>query len=116
MTAEYARKIPADPLLTPCQAARALPGQGHHQSKVIRWILSGLLVGGRRRRLAATRVGGRWLIDTRDLAAFLSAVAGDRGQPVDEECLRSETFRTREHNRRRQHRAARAVLESAGIL
>lgn len=102
--------------LSPREAAACLPGE-HHVNKIIRWILEGLLVEGRHLHLKAVKVGGRWLIDVRDLEAFLTAVNSDRGQPTDElQKISLRASRLDERSARRRHRQAKKRLKAMGVL
>ena len=102
--------------LTPRQAASVLPGGGC-AAKIVRWFVTGLLVDGRRLKLAATRVGGRWLIRVVDLQAFLTAVgAGRGGQGIPPAAVRIGACRVAAREALRRHRQAKRELVAAGVL
>jgi hypothetical protein len=108
--------LPSERWLTPHQAAESLPGGGH-PAKVVRWFTEGLIVDGRRLKLAATRVGGRWFVRTADLEAFLAAVGaarGGQGIPAAAVAVGVSRIATREALRR--HRQAKRELVAAGVL
>ena len=70
-------------LLTVSQVCRAYPGcrgkPSLNPSTVTRWILSGCPArSGERVKLAASRVGGRWLVSPSALEAFFAALASTR--------------------------------------
>lgn len=73
--------MPVEPdLLTVSQVCRQLPGargaRNVTPSTVTRWILAGCPArDGTRVRLAAIRVGSRWLVRPADLDAFFAALA-----------------------------------------
>lgn len=74
---------PAAEQLTVSQICRAYPGSrgkpSLNPSTVTRWILSGCPArSGERVKLAASRVGGRWLVSPSDLQAFFAALASTR--------------------------------------
>lgn len=106
--------IPVAPrYLSPREVAECLPGR-HHSHKILRWILEGLLVEGRRVRLSAVRIGARWWVAREDLETFLletrtPAAANLAG-------LRLHARRIGERNDRRRHRDARRTLERMGVL
>lgn len=67
-------------LLSIAQACRRIPGaRGNarvNPSTVTRWIIQGCPArSGERVRLAATRVGGRWMVTEAALAEFFGALA-----------------------------------------
>lgn len=104
--------------LTPREAAERLPGEGHDPEKIVRWVLRGVLVQGRRVRLRACKVGGRWLVAEADLTAFLHTVQAGRfrglkGEPVE---AAPGPAPTAQREARRRHREAKRVLAAAGIL
>lgn len=81
-------------LLTISQVCHRFPGArgAAHvtPSTVTRWILLGCPArDGNRVKLAATRAGGRWLVNPTDLDTFFTALAADpnstphRGQQTD---------------------------------
>ena len=100
-------------MLSPRGVARSLPGQ-HHPHKVLRWILDGLLVEGRRVRLAATKVGGRWFVAREDLEAFLAATRGPKAEALAR--LRLRALAHGERARRQHNRETRRKLERTGLL
>jgi hypothetical protein len=105
--------------LSPRQAADCLPAGPHNPAKVIRWILEGLVVDGRRLHLKAVRVGGRWAIRRADLESFLLAVSWDRlgdVRPVDVGAVSIETSRIADREARRRHRDAKRMLARMGVL
>lgn len=69
-------------LLTISQVCRRLPGARGAEhvtpSTVTRWILHGCPArSGSRVKLAATRAGGRWLVQPADLDKFFAALADE---------------------------------------
>jgi len=74
---------------------------------VTRWILRGCpSLGGERVKLAASRVGSRWLIAPSDLEAFFAALASTRaGADASKPCA------DRRSSRERQVASARAAKE-----
>jgi hypothetical protein len=76
-TRESQTETPPEPLpgqyLSPLEVARLVPG-GASDEAVYRWIRRGVRHHGRRIKLAAVRVGGRWRISPAMLKAFLGAI------------------------------------------
>jgi excisionase family DNA binding protein len=76
-TRESQTEIPPEPLpvryLSPPEVARLVPG-GTSDEAVYRWIRRGVKHHGRRVKLAAVRVGGRWKVSREALKAFLSTI------------------------------------------
>jgi hypothetical protein len=65
---------------------------GRHLATMHRWRTVGVLdAGGYRRRLAMTRVGGRWFVRDEDLASFFAALA-----TREEDSPRSPAVKSRE--------------------
>lgn len=105
MTGEHNPSNPAE-LLTVSQVCRRLPGArgARHvtPSTVTRWILTGCPArDGRRVRLNAIRVGGRWMIRPADLDGFFTALAAETAEPP----VVQQTKKT-EQRRRSSQRAA----------
>ena len=95
------------------QACRELPpGRNNsrpHLSTLLRWILTGATApDGRRVKLAAVRLGGKWLTSRVALAEFAAALTPS----TDDQATPSP--RTPVQRRRASERAARG-LESVGI-
>jgi hypothetical protein len=65
--------LPGVRYLSPLEAARAIPGCPSDES-VYRWIKRGILHHGRRVKLRAVRVGGRWYTTRADLHVFLTKI------------------------------------------
>ncbi len=67
------------------EACRSLPtgrrGRPVHLSCILRWITNGSTApGGRRVRLEAARIGGRWITSREALARFAEALTPQFGQ------------------------------------
>jgi hypothetical protein len=82
--------IISDDTLTLAEACRLLPrgrnGARPHLSTILRWILDGApAVGGERVRLAALRVGGKWVTSRAALQAFAEALT-----PASRTCMPSQ--------------------------
>lgn len=99
-------------MMTVAQVARSIPGRagrdgkGIHPSAVTRWIVQGIPArNGERVKLAAVRVGGRWMIRPDDLEAFFAALASTTpaAQPAKKR-------RTEAQRRRATEAAARALI------
>jgi hypothetical protein len=102
--------------LSPREAAEALPGGGC-PAKIVRWFTVGLLVDGRRVRLACRRIGGRWYVKAADLEAFLAAVGAARGgQGIRPEAVWIGACRIATREALRRHRRAKCELIAAGVL
>ncbi|MES2208564.1 MAG: helix-turn-helix domain-containing protein [Chloroflexota bacterium] len=54
-----------------------------HRGTVENWIRAGVVVAGRRVKLAAVRVGGRYTVPRAALAAFVAACNPDTAAPVE---------------------------------
>lgn len=84
---ESQTEIPAGQYLSPPEVARLVPG-GTSDEAVYRWIKRGVLFHGRRVKLAAIRVGGRWQVSRAALHVFLSTInPGMRGPVVGKEAI-----------------------------
>lgn len=94
------------------EAARSVPasqGKSVNPATVWRWIRKGLLAGdGRRVRLAAAKLGGRWVTSREALQRFLEALTPDFGQQA------GPRPRTPGQRKRAYERAVEA-LDKAGI-
>ena len=79
--------MPNEPLrFTTSQIAASLPGSRGaprvHPATVTRWILVGCRArDGSRVKLAATRVGSRWLVSQADLDRFFASLGADVTSP-----------------------------------
>lgn len=83
------------------------PGKPIHFSTLWRWVLRGCLaIDGRRVRLEAVRLGGRWLTSREALQRFSDALSHDQ---ADEPKTRTPTGRKRDIS------TARKKLEKMGI-
>ncbi len=102
-----------DLYLSPREVAENLPGRQHPHS-ILRWILEGLLVQGRRVRLAATRIGGRWWVAREDLETFLAATRGPKAEDLAR--LRLRAFAHGERSKRQRQRETRRRLERMGLI
>jgi hypothetical protein len=95
------------------QAARSVPssqGKTVHAATVWRWIRKGVLAGdGRRVRLDAAKLGGRWVTSKEALQRFLEALTPSFGNPQ-----RGVAPRTPGQRKRAYERAAEA-LDKEGI-
>lgn len=104
----------SETLLTVSQVAKSIPGRtgsrGLAPSTVARWIVSGAPArNGERVRLAAVRVGGRWLVRPADLQTFFAAL----GDTTPAATIAKPKRRT-ETQRRRASEAAARELEKRG--
>ena len=97
-------------LITIAEACAHIPGRGKkriHPSTICRWILSGCPSrGGARIKLAAVRVGGRWMLSHSALDEFFASLATT--EPVPAAVPRAERHRT---DFQRQAASEKAVLE-----
>jgi hypothetical protein len=71
--------VTSDSTLTLMQASRILPtgrnGSRPHLSTLIRWIIEGVrLADGRRVRMEAVRLGGKWITSREALQRFTAAL------------------------------------------
>jgi hypothetical protein len=66
--------------LSPVQIARTMPGCPDPDT-IYRWIKHGLLHQGRRVKLDAVRVGGRWQVTREAVQKFLSTINGGLRRP-----------------------------------
>jgi hypothetical protein len=105
--------------LSPTQADEAVtPGRRPVPARIIRWINDGVLVAGRRVRLAATRVGGRWQIRPCDLEAFIVACNCGR-RPVermDATACSVALARRAERAQRERRRMTQDYLVAEGLM
>jgi hypothetical protein len=67
--------------LSPREAAEVVPGCPDPDT-LYRWFKHGLLHHGRRVKLRAVRIGGRWYATRADLQAFLSTINPDLPGPA----------------------------------
>ena len=97
-------------LITITEACAHIPGRGKkriHPSTICRWILSGCPSrGGARIKLAAVRVGGRWMLSHSALAEFFASLAKADSVHCSEPIL--EQHRT---DAQRRTASEKAVLE-----
>jgi hypothetical protein len=110
-TAAFPIDITTEALISPADAARRLPpfrrGRPVHPSCVLRWIADGIrLRDGSRLRLAAVRIGARWLTSVEALERFVRA---QTPRPAD-----APPPRTPVQRQRAAERAGKA-LEALGI-
>lgn len=104
---------PSPVLLTIAQVSKSLPARtgskssGLAPSTVVRWVQSGVPArNGERVKLAAVRVGGRWMIRQTDLDAFFEALAATEPTAT----LPTKKRRTEAQRRRASEAAARELI------
>jgi hypothetical protein len=98
-----AERVLGESVLSLAAAARRFPagrrGRPVHPATLTRWILAGVRrPGGRRVRLEAVRLGGRWVTSREAIGRFVAALTPEPG-PTDAPALRSPTARTRASRR-----------------
>lgn len=97
-------------MMTVAQVARSIPGRdgtkGIHPSAITRWVTTGIPArNGQRVKLAAIRVGGRWLIRPDALDAFFAALGSTEPSAPTKPKRRTEAQR-----RRASEAAARELI------
>jgi len=112
--------ISSEQLLSLPQAARRFPpyrrGRPVNPSTVWRWISSGVkLSGGRRVKLGAVRLSGRWLTSVEALARFIEAQTPDLGNGASLAADAAPETPRAENQRRRRSEKAGAKLKALGI-
>ncbi len=99
--------------LNPTQLAKLIPsprtGHASHSSKVVRWIVNGVLVNGQCVKLEALRMGGQWVSTAGALHEFGERLALSRSETSPQPLPASTSKRRREVER------AERTLEHIGI-
>ncbi len=100
--------------LTLIQATKVLPGRPY-RGTLLRWILKGVLLDGKRVRLAAVRRGGRWFVTDEALDDFQRATT-PQPQIQADEIRTHDRPRWRRDVRSANYRLAEARLRARGMI